>query len=303
MKKRFFLAGTLIFFLASGLTADNEKPFILISPLVIEGLSADESHIIETLIYSYINNLGETLLLPEGSNGKPVLDSRVPDYTFSGRIIQNEDGLSLTLDIDWISSGERASFSSAYKTTAELALDARSVVETAFAEKAPSGEKAPSAVSKLPVDETKETARPGEYSDKPEALTEERILGTWRGEPGIVIVRLRRAGQGLAVFSSGAQMNLRYSIENNTLKVVQDSPNTEQYYQFQDDSAGTLPYLVARRLAEEAKPMRWELFLYEKGTILRGLKTVSVIHYNLARMLEITHGTLVEANWVRTSRY
>jgi hypothetical protein len=131
---------------------------------------------------------------------------------------------------------------------------------------------------------------------------EESIVGTWRGEPGIAMVRLRRGGQGIAVFSSGAQMNLLYSIEDNALTVVQDSPNTERYYQRQGASSVTLPYLVARRLADEAKPMRWELSLYEKGTVLKGLKTVSVIRYDLGRILEITHGTIEEVEWMRAGR-
>lgn len=295
MKKRGFftqavVAGALIFFLTPFLAADNEGLFVLVSPLVIDGLSAEESRIIENLIYSYINNLGEVFILPDAVNGVDFTPDfqgdRIPDYTFSGRITQNEDGLILTLEVGESGTGERASITSVYKTAAELALNARSRVEAAFVGRSPS------------AGETAGDAHPPEKTG--EVLTEGNIIGTWKGEPGIAVVRLRRGGQGLAVFSSGAQMNLLYSIENNTLKVVQDSPNTEQYYQRQGNPSVTIPYLVARRLAEEAKPMRWELFLYENGTVLRGIKTVSVIHYDLERILQVTHGTIQEVEWIRT---
>jgi hypothetical protein len=249
--------------------------------LVIDGLSAEESRIIETLIYSYINNLGEVFIPPDLDFPS---DGRIPDYTFSGKIIQTADGLVLTLEVSGLGTGEKASLTSVYKTTAELALNARSMVEAAFVGKSP------------PAGNAHPSERTGEV------LTEGNIIGTWRGEPGITVVRLRRGGRGLAVFSSGAQMNLLYSIENNALNVVQDSPNTEQYYQRQGNPSVRIPYLVARRLSEEAKPMRWELFLYENGTILRGIKTASVIHSDLEKILTVTHGTIQEVEWIRTSR-
>jgi hypothetical protein len=297
MKKKFSLAGVLVFFLASFLPADTERPLVLISPLAIEGLSADEGRIIENLIYSYINNLGEAFIPPESSDNftADLQDRWIPDYIFSGTITQNEDGFILAIEIGGTATGERASFSSVYKTTGDLVLNVRSMVESAFAGRIPSTVSGPDA------DETEGTAYPSAETGG-EPLAEENIMGTWRGEPGIALIRLRRGGQGIAVFSSGAQMNLLYSIENNILTVVQNSPNTEGYYQRQGSSSLTIPYLVTRRLAGEAKPMRWELLLYENGTVLRGIKTVSVIRHDLERILEITHGTIQEVEWIRTGR-
>lgn len=288
----------MIFFLASFLAADNEKPFVLVSPLVIEGLSADEARIIETLIYSYINNLGETLTPADSMRGIDVnpapRDGQTPDYTFSGSVTQNEDSLILTLEIGGIGTGERASFTSVYKTTGELVLNVRSIVESAFAGKAPA------TVSDSAASGAEGKVYPVETTGEP--VTEGNIMGTWRGEPGIALIRLRRGGQGIAVFSSGAQMNLLYTIENNVLTVVQNSSNTERYYYRQGPSPVTLPYLVAKRLADEAEPMRWELLLYENGTVLRGIKTASNIRYDLEKILEITHGTIQEVEWTRTGR-
>jgi hypothetical protein len=298
MKKKCSLAVVLAFFFIPSLTADNEKPFILVSPLAIEGVSADEARILESLIYSYIDNVGVALNPSEFSEGFDFTPNpekgRMPDYTFSGSITLHDDGLILTLEVGGTGTGERASLTSVYKTAGELALNARSMVEAAFAGRNLS-------VGFGPVGETEGNA-PTTAGTGSEGLTEEDILGTWRGETGIAMVRLRRGGNGIAVFSSGAQMNLLYSIEDNALNLVQNSPNTERYYQRQGASSVTIPYLVARQLAEEAEPMRWELFLYEKGTVLRGIKTASSIRYDLERILEITHGTIQKVEWIRMGR-
>jgi hypothetical protein len=295
--KKVFLTGVLVFFSSLFLAADDEKPFVLVSPLEIEGLSADEARIIETLIYSYINNLGETLDAgdsPDETGFNPApRNGRTPDYTFSGSVAQTEDSLILTLEIGETGTGERASFTSVYKTTGELVLNVRSMVESAFAGKNPAAG---------PLAERTEGNDYPAVEREGEPLTERSVTGTWRGEPGIALIRLRRGGQGVAVFSSGAQMNLFYSIENNVLNVAQNSPNTERYYYRQGSSPVTIPYLVAKRLADEAEPMRWELSLYEDGTVLRGIKTATGIGYDLGNLVEITHGTIYEVEWTRTGR-
>jgi hypothetical protein len=126
-----------------------------------------------------------------------------------------------------------------------------------------------------------------------ERLTEADISGTWRGDEGIEMVRLQRGGRGIAIFSSGAQMNLTYSIENNILRVVQSSPNTERYYH-------PVPYEVARQLAERAEPMRWELLLYENGALLKGIKVATAVLYEGNTILELFPGSYREAEWNKT---
>jgi hypothetical protein len=104
-----------------------------------------------------------------------------------------------------------------------------------------------------------------------ENITESRIMGSWKGESGIEMIRLYRGGRGMAVFSSGAQMALSYAIEDNVLTVRQVSPNSERYYY-------PLPYETARALSAGAEPMIWELRLYGRGSVLRGFKTVTGFH-------------------------
>jgi hypothetical protein len=126
-------------------------------------------------------------------------------------------------------------------------------------------------------------------------LTENGVIGTWRGDTGSELIRLRQRGRGVAFFSSGAQMDLIYTIEDNTLRVSQSSPNTERYYH-------PVPYAVARRLVTEAEPMRWELLLDEGGNILRGMKIATAVRYEGNTVLELLPGSARDAEWTRSSR-
>jgi hypothetical protein len=286
MKKITFQVVILAVLLPAFLAAENEKPLVLFSPLIVEGISADEARFIESLIFSYINTLGEVLAPPEFFDGieysRPSGDERIPDYTFSGRITQGEGSHVLSIEIGMPGTGETVSFTSVHRTTGELVLNVRSVVESAFTGR--------------PL-MTSRAVNPDGVKGEP--LTERTIAGIWRGEPGIEIVRLQQGGRGLAVFSSGGRMDLSYSIEQNTLKVVQDSPNTERYYQRLGDSPVTVPYGVAKRLTLEAEPMRWELLLRENGTVLRGIKTFTGARYELETVMEITPGMTGEVEWTR----
>jgi hypothetical protein len=125
-----------------------------------------------------------------------------------------------------------------------------------------------------------------------EIITEAKILGTWRGDAGVEILRLQRGGTGIAILSSGAQMNLAYSIEDNTLKVTQISPNTERFYH-------PIPFEIARELRSRTEPWQYELFLYDGGTVLRGIKTFTGIRYEGNRVVELIPGSIRNAEWIR----
>ena len=84
------------------------------------------------------------------------------------------------------------------------------------------------------------------------------------------MIRLQAGGLGAAFFSSGARMNLKYTIENNTIKISQTSPNNERFYH-------PYPPVIARQLSDMASPMHWELMLYSGGTRLKGTKTSTEI--------------------------
>ncbi|HCC37076.1 MAG TPA: hypothetical protein DEQ14_05400 [Treponema sp.] len=258
--------------------AEEAKPFFKFNPFLADGISAEETHLIESLMQSYVSEMGEVTYYPqypEQESAAPLpAEIHPPDYTISGHIRQENDGHFFLLEITNTKTGEVYSAGSVYKTTGELALKARSILETAFS------------------DSMEPEASPAE---RPEWISENQIIGTWKGETGIEIIHLRRGGRGVAIFSSGAQMVLSYLIENNTLKVWQISPNSERFYY-------PLPQEAARQLAEGAEPMLWELSLFNGGTVLGGVKLATGVRMANNTVTELLPGGDVrKVRWTKTS--
>jgi hypothetical protein len=276
MKRCFLILAAVSTFSFHSVWAQVDKPVVIVTPFTITGLGTEEARIIETLIQSYITALGDAANY-QITFGQETAEARFPDYTFSGSITLDQDSRILILEVKNIRTGEGVSYTSTHRSTSELILRARSLVEALFA-----GETAGPAAGPQAVPE-------------PEPLTERGIAGNWRGDSGIEMIRLLQGGRGIAFFSSGAQMNLHYVIEGNTLMVIQSSPNTERYYH-------PVPYGVAKQLVTDAEPMRWELVLYENGTILRGIKVATAVQYEGDRILELFPGSVREAEWVKATR-
>jgi hypothetical protein len=263
------------------LGADDSNPVIEFMPFVIDGLGPEEARFISALIQSYIADIGEVLRHPspgeadEADMGAQAVEAaREPDFILSGSITVDQDSRILALKVVRTETGEAVYHSSIHKTTTDLTLKVRSLVEAVFS---------------AGLNGTFDAEVPKEV------ISEGKIVGTWRGDAGVEIVRLQRGGTGVAILSSGAQMNLIYRIENNTLRIFQVSQNTERFYH-------PMPLTIARELRARAEPWQYELFLYEDGTTLRGIKTFTDVVYEGARIMELLPGSVREAEWTKTSR-
>jgi hypothetical protein len=276
----FFLVSTLCF---PRLGADDSNPLIEFVPFAISGLGPEEARFISALIQSYLADIGEVAPRSDPSPDETgraesyVLaagELREPDFILSGSITVDQDARILALQVVRTKTGETVYHTSIHKTTTDLTLKVRSLVETVFS----AGVNGP-----VPAEAPRET------------MTEGKILGTWRGDAGVEIVRLQRGGRGIAILSSGAQMNLIYRIEDNALRIFQISQNTERFYH-------PMPFIIARELSVRAEPWQYELFLYEDGTTLRGKKIFTDVKYDNARIIELLPGAVREAEWTKTSR-
>jgi hypothetical protein len=278
MRKKYLYLGIFFIFLPSLLYSQDHKPLIGIMPFTTQGIRTDEAGIIESLIRSYMGELGnEVVRLDPGFSFDASYDSglfRLPEYIFSGNISLEGENRILVLEIQKQTTGERVLYTSTHKTLSDLVLKARSIV----------------ALAAIAGSETIRTE-----PNPPEQLTVNKLAGTWRGDAEIQVVRLSRNSAGTAVFTSGVQMNLIYTIEDNTLKVFQNSPNTERFYH-------PLPYHVARQLSAEAEPIRWEFQLYEKGKLLRGKRIGTGVRYEGDKVLELIPGTEVSTEWTKYGR-
>ncbi|MDR1862528.1 MAG: hypothetical protein LBQ67_01265 [Treponema sp.] len=283
--KKSLLSMALVFFFPFFLDAQEAKPIIRFSPFYTRDIGFEEVRFVESLIQSYLSDFGEVVNYFDDISGEPAQSgmfpdswTRAPDYVLTGSIYFEREFRVFTLEIHNTKTGETSRLTSSHKTASDMVLRARSLVEAAFGSSGETGA--------LP-----EEGGPGE--EEPDILTESAVAGTWRGEPGIEMIRLQQGGRGTAFFSSGARMNLSYTIENNTLKVRQDSPNTERYYY-------PLPYGAARQLSAEADPMTWELFLYAGGTHLRGFRRSAEAKIEENMLVELVPDTIRETEWIRT---
>ena len=276
----------MLLFFTCNLWGQETKPLIQLKSFSFEGVGVEESRLIVSLVRSYLSDIGnvaetdgKNLKLAEappiiGNVSKPQPESDSIDYAVSGSIRMERDNHVLMLDITNAKTGETHTVSSTYKNSGEMALKTRSVLESAFSAGSLETERRPSA--------------------RPERISESLITGTWKGEAGIEMIRLMQGGRGLAVFSSGAQMVLSYSIESNTLKIRQTSPNSERYY-------NPLPLDAAKQLARDAEPMTWELLLYQDGTLLGGTRVSTAARMSNGKVIELVHGADVrEVFWNKT---
>jgi hypothetical protein len=263
----------LLFVLACRpLFAEERKVMVLLHPLERENVEIEESSFIESLLYSYIQAMSDIEVLLE-MNGQ-ARDS--VDYELFGGL--NYDGVDtvITLNVKNLNTGEIVSYTSAHKNSSDMVLKLRSIVQTLFHEGAPS-----------PADSG--------ASPMAEEITMNAIIGLWRADGGIEMVNFQRDGTTIAFFSSGERMSLKFTIENNILKIIQNSPNRERYYQGQS-------YDIVRELTQKAQPLYFELQLFDSGLTLRGkrIETTAAIGANGA--IQLTHNTERATEWKRHTR-
>lgn len=271
MKKYLFFVLCLSIF-STHVRADEDKAIVKLMPFSIQGLGTDEAKILEALIQSYIIDLGDSTNYKAVTNDpQSQVESPNPDYIIAGSITLSGDERILKLELVNTQTGEVMQFTSSHKTTSDLALKSRSLVQEAL-----SG-----------GNESSQTGR-----DISESIQEQKIAGTWKGDKGIELVRLMRNGTGMAVFSSGAQMMLSYSIKNDVLTIMQTSPNVDRFYH-------PVPYNIAKQLVQVAEPMVWEMKLYNNGMNLRGTKKATAVEYEGDTVKAFLFGTIRDAEWTK----
>jgi hypothetical protein len=257
--------------------AQPQKPLIELSTFSAEGLALEESRLIGNLVRSYLSDFGDVVgnfdatlqssLAPSIGRGR----GRLPDYVVTGSIILQQDKFKFTLDINNTATGETSTINLDIRSMNELVTKTRSLVKDAFPAEADAG----------PPEEAKRSR-----------VSQELVIGTWKGEREVQRVRLYESHQGVAFLSSGVRMNLDWEISENTLRIWQTSPNTERFY------SGDLSAELMVIFVDQAKPLRWELALY--GNVLRGDRIFTAVGNGEGEPLLFGQRETVE--WTRTAR-
>ncbi|MDR2802996.1 MAG: hypothetical protein LBB22_01740 [Treponema sp.] len=251
------------------LDAQDEKAIFKIQPLTVEGTSLEEARLLETLVYSYFSDKQDVIILPP-DNALAGGSSLSPDYFVDISLYPEEDNRIFELVVSDAASRELSRQTARYKTTKDIALNLHNIVNAAFEWR-------------------------GDFESPPETpdaelIIPEKIFGLWRGDTGIKLIRILPDGKAFAFFASGVNMMLSYKIENNTLNIRQISPNNENFYY-------PLPLPIAKILAKEAEPMRWEFMLYENENLLKGNRIETTIEFEDYEKIVIRHNSIRQSEW------
>jgi hypothetical protein len=272
VKLRFVHKAILFLMLTASVSADEWKAVVLVHPLERENIEIEESSFIESLLYSYISGMSDIEVLLE----EDTQSENKADYELFGSLNNDGDSTIITLNVKNVTSGEITAYTSAHKSSSEMVLKLRSIVQTLFLEPAPS-----SGGSSAPAEA--------------EAITLNTIVGLWRADSGIEMVNFQRDGTTIAFFSSGERMSLKFTIEDNVLKIIQNSPNRERYYQ-------GLPFDTVRELTQKAQPLYFELQLFDNGLTLRGKRIETTAVSGSNGDIQLTHNVERATEWKRHTR-
>jgi hypothetical protein len=322
---------TIVFLFAFGAFAQSETPVsVRFVPFQVHDIRPEEGRLIESLILSYISDIDGISIymepefqsvsealpeipaatmadsiaaaeterdfvdvvanIPEApsygrifkNDERGLGEESTPDYVLSGSIYLENDNHVLSLNLDSRDGSDNIKRTEQYKNVSEMALNMRSIIEAYF------NKSASRSVSIAP------RRNANMATGDPLPLSVSLISGTWQGDNGIEIVRFSAGGKAVAYFSSGAAMDLKYTIENDTLTLIQQSPPNYRYYH-------PLPPVIAREVAKKAEPMHWTLFLYNGGRALSGTCMSTSADYDETGIKKIIYGNVKKTNWSKIS--
>ncbi len=300
--KRSFLMLALLVMLGMNVFSQSRQAVLRINPFTASGIVESEVSMLERLIVSYIAELrqfriidakGQEMALTEtesalklGTTTAAALPMTA-DYIVSGALGKIGDVFIITLENTKVSSGEKISVSDTSLSISEIVKRSKDLTMSLFG-KTPSLKPVQGSISASVPTAINEPVR-----EKPMAAD---LVGTWRGDKGLETVRIFANGSGLAVLSGGGTLKLKIAVTDDTIEVMQDQPNTPSMFR-----TGTVTLDMARKLTEEARPMRWVFKLTENGQRLLGIKeSVSISGSGQAMQIDNTYTR--DSSWAKVAR-
>jgi hypothetical protein len=301
MKRSSLVLGLLLTMVIAAFCQPRQA-VLRMSPLTASGIGESEASMLERLIVSYIAELrqfriidakGQDLALSETESALSLGVTSLAalplaaDYIVTGALGKIGEVFIITLENTKVASGEKISVSDTALTISDIVLRSKDLTLSLFG-------RTPAA---KPVQGSVTVQSPASISEpvREKPLMSE-LVGTWRGDKGLETVRIFQNGTGLAVLSGGGTLKLRISIDTDTIIVMQDQANSPSMFR-----TGTVTLEMARKLTEEARPMRWVFKLSENGQHLWGSKeTVSISGSGAAMQIDNTY--VRDASWAKLAR-
>ena len=125
------------------------------------------------------------------------------------------------------------------------------------------------------------------------------LEGSWKPETGAGIldsIRIDADGNALAHLGGWNLMLLAVNIENGSINIRQDEPNSPKLYM------NSYPYSLAVRISEIARPLQWIFTLSADGNTLTGILKSTSFQIEQGEILSWDDTHTRPASWIRTSR-
>ncbi len=291
------------------------QPVLRVSPFGGSGVGASEASTMERLVASYIVELkafrvidsqGQEIALSETETAlnlgatTATVTPLAADYVLGGSLGKIGEIYVFTLEATKVSSGEKLSVSDTALALSDIVLRSRDLTRSLFVRKdtvtgpasIPAALSGASGGEQAPPTEAPAASTP---SWKPAPRLSD-ISGSWRGDKGLETVRVFSNSTGLAVLTGGGTLKIRITIQGDMIEILQDQPNDPNLYR-----SPSVTFEMARRIATQARPMRWLFRLDAAGQTLIGTKE-SIAISGSGTELKVDNTYVRDASWSRISR-
>ncbi len=265
-----------------------------------DGILSGEAVALQNLVTSYVMELkmfrvidasGQELALKEVEIAVQLGASKdiaplTADYVLSAKANKIGSVIVFTMDVTKVTSGEKKSVSDTFAAVNDLILAARRLTRSLFDK--PQG--VPSSAAAAPP------ATPAVPAASNQSPSLALLAGAWKGDKNVDRITLRTDGRGFAVLSSGVRMSVKATIEGATVVVIQDQPNSPDFYR------PGLDLRSARIVAAAARPWRWVFALSADGASLEGVKESVFVNVSEKGAVSVDNGYVRDAVWKKLYR-
>jgi hypothetical protein len=280
--------------LAPGSGTQDPARVLRITEFKGEGIQGGEAAAIQSLITSYvvelkmfrvIDSTGQELALREAETAVQLGNSKEiaplsADYILSARTEMIGSLYIFTMDVTKASTGEKKSVSDTFASENDAILSVRRLTRSLFEKPDSPGAK-------------DRSAPPAASNPSPTLIL---VSGTWKGDKNVDRVTIFPDGRGFAVLASGVRMSLKATIEGSRVILVQNQPNSPDFYRPGPDLKS------ARIIAQGARPWRWTFTLSSDGNSLSGTKESVFVTVNEKGVVTLDNNYVRDAVWSRLYR-
>ncbi len=290
----------------------REQPRVLrIAEFKGEGIPSGEAAALQSLITSYVVELkmfrvidsgGQELALREaetaiGLGASKDIAPLAADYILSARTEMIGSTYVFTIDITKASTGEKKSVSDTFGSENDVILSVRRMTRSLFERPDVAGASGPGAqATGLGSPASGLPGPPSAQGSANPAPSLSLISGTWKGDKNVDRVTLLPDGRGFAVLASGVRMSLKAAIEGSRVLIVQNQPNSPDFYRPGPDLKS------ARIVAQGARPWRWIFSLSSDGATLSGTKESVFVTVSEKGVVTLDNNYVRDAVWTRLYR-